>query len=257
MYPFYLDSKYKQKQADLSKKNWEKGLYTSLITPLETRTCKNKLCNNIFSVKPWDHKKYCSRHCSVTVNNASRIYSEETKRKLSLAARNYNNLLQGSKKVARVIKTCLHCKKEFKVLPYLAKRRKFCSNTCAIYIIGRLTTSPKASKGKSGIRFDIDPNICFYSTWEANIARVFTLVGIEWLYAPTIFDLGAHTYRPDFYLPNDDIYIEIKNFMGTYSLQRDTLFREIFFHRKLEVIGKEEYKEIAYHYQPLIDTWEK
>jgi hypothetical protein len=75
-----------------------------------------------------------------------------------------------------------------------------------IYAIRRLTTSPKASKGKPGIRPDINPSICFYSTWEANVARVFNLVGIKWQYGPKIFDLGQHTYRPDFYLPTENIY---------------------------------------------------
>ena len=64
---------------------------------------------------------------------------------------------------------------------------------CAISVTGRLTKSPKASKGKNGIRLDIDPNINFYSTWEANVARVYNLVGLKWTYAPKLFDLGEHT----------------------------------------------------------------
>lgn len=67
------------------------------------------------------------------------------------------------------------------------------------------TTSPKASKGKPGI-------ICFYSTWEANIALMYTYQRVVWHYAPKIFNLGQHTYRPDFYLPAEDTYIEVKNY---------------------------------------------
>jgi len=87
--------------------------------------------------------------------------------------------------------------------------RKYCCIHCLITTIGRRTTSPKASKGKPGVRIDVSPAICFYSTWEANIARVFNLVGIKWVYAPKIFNLGEHTYRPDFYLPDFDSYLEL------------------------------------------------
>lgn len=164
---------------------------------------------------------------------------------------------KGIEKVERVTKICRYCKKQFKVLPYLSSRRKFCSNKCAMKIIGGKTTSPKASKGKPGIRQDIDSSICFYSTWEANIARVFNLISITWEYAPRIFDLGDHTYRPDFYLPKDNIYIEIKNFMNAYSFNRDRLFREKYPDIKLTVISKKEYKEIEENYHLLIDFWEK
>ncbi|MBP9718987.1 MAG: hypothetical protein KBD46_00805 [Candidatus Levybacteria bacterium] len=253
---FYSDILYKQKQAEISKNNWKKGLYASLITPLETRNCKNTRCTKSFLIKPWDPKKFCSRSCAATFNNTNRIHSKETKNKIAFAMQKYTSPFKGVEKVTRVIKICFNCKKEFKVLPYLAKKRKFCSNACVMYVVGRLTTSPKASKGKPGIRIDIDPTICFYSTWEANIARVFTLVGIDWQFGPTIFDLDGHTYRPDFYLPEDNMYIEVKNFMAPYSLQRDTSFRKKFPNIKLEVLGKKEYKEIEEYYKPLIDHWE-
>ena len=127
---------------------------------------------------------------------------------------------------------------------------------CAMKIIGGRTTSPKASRGKSGIRLDIDESICFYSTWEANIARVFNLLDINWHYAPTVFDLGDHTYRPDFYLPSDSLYIEVKNFMNEYSFNRDKLFREKYPNIRLDVISKKEYKAIEANYKPLIEPWE-
>lgn len=156
----------------------------------------------------------------------------------------------------KVTLTCIACNKKFEVLPYLAKTRKYCCIHCLITTIGRRTTSPKASKGKPGVRIDISPTICFYSTWEANIARVFNLVGIKWIYAPKIFDLGEHTYRPDFYLPNFDTYIEIKNFMGDYSLKRDQTFRKKYSNIKLELILKKDYLEIKSNYKYFINNWE-
>lgn len=256
---FYNDHEYRRKQGENTRKWWKEGKYKSKIKPFEKRYCKRIKCQQIFLAKHHDKKLYCSSRCAALVNSPLRKTSLETRQRISLALKGKPNPYKGSIKIPRIAMIChnINCKKVVMLPPYLAKTQKYCSNACVISVVGRLTTSPKAAKSKPGIRLDIDPSLCFYSTWEANIARVFTLVGIEWVYAPTIFDLGSHTYRPDFYLPNDDVYIEVKNFMGSYSLERDMLFRDIYFHIKLEILGKKEYKEIEYYYRPLIDTWEK
>ena len=256
MYSFYSSLGYRQKQSEISKSNWREGIYAKKIKLLEIRNCKNNNCPNSFSAKPYDPKIFCSKSCASSFNNAKRLQTEETKRKIYLALQGFHSPFKGLEKVKRIAKVCLCCKKEFKILPYLASKRKYCSNKCAIYTIGRLTTSPKASKGKFGIRLDINPSICFYSTWEANVARVFSLVGIKWQYGPKIFDLGQHTYRPDFYLPIENLYIEVKNFMNNYSLERDKLFRKKFPNTKLEILSKIEYREIEANYKLLIDSWE-
>ncbi len=255
---FYDKPSYRQKQSEISRKNWLKGKFDSLRKPLETRACLNPKCIVTFQIKSYDPKKFCSHSCSASIGNNGRIQSLETRSKIAEALKFYPNHMKGIQRVTRITIFCqnLRCNKEIKILPYLAKIRKFCSNACAMKVIGGRTTSPKASKGKPGIRLDIDPNICFYSTWEANIARVFKLLHIEWQYAPTIFDLGQHTYRPDFYLPNDDKYIEVKNFMGNYSKERDRLFRKKYPQIQLNILSKKEYQQIKEQYQPLIDNWE-
>ncbi len=82
------------------------------------------------------------------------------------------------------------------------------------------------------------------------------MIGLRWEYAPKIFDLGEHTYRPDFYLPDDDLFIEVKNFMGKYSLERDKLFRQKYPKVKLEILARPEYEKIKLDYALLIERWE-
>lgn len=253
-YDFYTDPNYKIKQSIIAKNNWRSGNYKNLIK-WETRICKNESCINSFTVKPGDKRVFCSHSCSAHVGNLGRIQPVLTRQRISksLLASPYHLV---SKRVERIILTCKSCGKTFSVLPYLSKRQKFCSIHCSISNTGKLTTSPKASKGKNGIRPDIDPNINFYSTWEANIARVYNFIGLRWTYSPRIFDLGLHTYRPDFYLPDFDTYIEVKNFMGDYSKMRDSLFREKFPNIKLELILKNDYLEIKSIYKHLVQNWE-
>lgn len=255
---FYDDPVYKAKQSAGTKILWEKHKYQHLIKPLPKKICQNSFCHKIFIDKDSDRKIYCSRSCAASVNNHKRTHSFATRLKISLALKGNDNPNKESHRIPKLPIVCqnLKCKKQFFVLPYLAKRRKYCSNQCAMAVIGGKTTSPKASKGKPGIRLDIDTKICFYSTWEANFARVLNLLKIKWLYAPKRFNLDKHTYRPDFYLPEDNKFIEIKNFMGQYSLERDRLFRQKYPQITLEVISSKEYKEIENQYKPIIETWE-
>lgn len=253
---FYSSPEYRKLQSDITKTNWVKGIYNYRIKPLETRTCKNLNCGNTFKVKHFDPKIFCSHRCAAHVGNIGRKLSLSTRLKISKSVSLLPQSIFKRRCLPRITLVCLRCGKKFEVVPYLAKRRKYCSSLCAIKTIGSRTTSPKASKGKPGIRADIDPNICFYSTWEANIARVFNLVGLKWVYAPKIFDLGKHTYRPDFYLPYFDMFIEVKNFLGVYSLKRHLLFKKRYPNIKLKLLMKKGYLEIKENYKELIDNWE-
>jgi hypothetical protein len=57
----------------------------------------------------------------------------------------------------------------------------------------------------------------FRSKWEANIARYYNFVGIKWIYEPQEFEFykikrGSRFYKPDFYLPASDSWVELKGF---------------------------------------------
>ncbi|MDD5145274.1 MAG: hypothetical protein PHF44_00245 [Candidatus Pacebacteria bacterium] len=123
-------------------------------------------------------------------------------------------------------------------------------------VIGGKPTSPKAARGKAGIRQDINGKIYFYSRWEANVARLYNYLGIKWLYQPKTFDLGSQSYTPDFYLPKEKAYIEVKNFLWKYSKIRDEKFRKIYPDIKLKLILKAEYSKLENKYSKLIRNWE-
>jgi hypothetical protein len=57
---------------------------------------------------------------------------------------------------------------------------------------------------------------CFFrSSWEANFARYLNYKNIKWTYEPKVFIFpgvkkGTISYAPDFYLPDLDLWVEIK-----------------------------------------------
>ena len=146
------------------------------------------------------------------------------------------------------------CRKVFLREPWVI--RKFCSVRCSIAVTGGRPTSPKAARGKAGIRKDISKTIYFYSRWEANIARLFNYLGIKWIYQPRTFDLGSQNYTPDFYLPDYSTYIEVKNFLWKYSKIRDRKFRKLYPDINLILLLKKDYLELEKKYSHLIKNWE-
>lgn len=256
-YAFYDSVEYRRKQSLATKATWKKG-FLDFLYKRDKRNCLRKECGKDFETTPSNPKLYCSRNCSAVATNSGRYISEETRTKISnsLKLRGIRPPSFGKIKVPRAEILCQNqkCKKSFLVERWM--RRKFCSVQCAMEVIGKRPTSPRASRGKAGIRKDISDIIYFYSRWEANVARVYTYLGIEWAYAPTSFDLKKQTYTPDFYLPKTNIYVEVKNFWWKYSKERDEKFRKLYPTIKLEIISKIEYTDLEKQYAKSIPTWE-
>jgi len=252
---FYKNKEYREKQSSIMKENWKKGVF-DVIKKNEDRICKRIECKNIFQIIPSDPKVYCSRSCSGKVNNVGRITSEETKLKIAKSLIGTKSPFKGLLKVPRVEVICANnrCNKLFIAIKY--RNRKYCSNQCHMKVMGGKSTSAKASKGKAGIREDISCKIYFRSRWEANYARLLNYLKINWEYESKTFDLGYQNYTPDFYLPDSDEYVEVKNFLWKYSKIRDKNFRKLYPDIKLKLILSEDYLKLQNKYAKLIKNWE-
>lgn len=78
------------------------------------------------------------------------------------------------------------------------------------------TASPKV-----GTRIDI--GFFVRSAWEANMVRFYRKTGTCFIYEPCEFEFvglkrGNRFYKPDFYLPKDGSYVELKGFLDKQSL---------------------------------------
>ena len=68
---FHNSVVYKGKQAEIARKNWQKGVY-DFLRKREKRQCINPKCGGWFEAEPADPKKFCSRKCAAQVNNSKR-----------------------------------------------------------------------------------------------------------------------------------------------------------------------------------------
>ena len=109
-------------------------------------------------------------------------------------------------------------------------------------------------RGKTGIREDIGHYV--RSTWEANIARVFLLNNISYEYEKHRFILGDCSYCPDFYIPEKDIYIEVKGYLTSKAKEVLRKFIKANPDIALLVIDKEVYKTLQERFKDKIIVWE-
>lgn len=64
------------------------------------------------------------------------------------------------------------------------------------------------------------------STWEAATADHLTELGLSWFYEPQTFKLtDTVSYKPDFYIPDLDLYIEVKGRLKEEDLSKVDIFK--------------------------------
>lgn len=91
-----------------------------------------------------------------------------------------------------------------------------------------------------------DTEIYFRSSWELAVAEHLDAHGIEWLYEPTKFEISytydgvdkQGTYRPDFYLPAEQLYIEVKGYWRDDASVKVEAFKEKYASLRLDIWDK-------------------
>lgn len=115
-------------------------------------------------------------------------------------------------------------------------------------------THPNAYKskfGKTGYRKDL--GLFLKSRWEANVMRVYKFLGYTIKYEPKSFRLSTGaTYRPDFYVLELDIWIEVKGRWIADAYERFMLFKKEYPQIVIQVIDENKYKEIMNKFKNLI-----
>lgn len=112
-----------------------------------------------------------------------------------------------------------------------------------------------------GYRADLG-HIC-RSALEANYCRFLKWIGEPYEYEPKSFDLkyGIKTllYTPDLYLPDRDVWVELKGYLRPLCKIRLQLFKEQYPRLNFNVVlqSEVEWKDINKHFSKLIPMWEK
>lgn len=178
-----------------------------------------------------------------------RKQTDETKQKISTALKGkligYAAQTKGQKIIPDVIRICPRCNKEFEIRRW--KKTIFCSKKCGDAGNGGLR--PNAGKrGSWYFCFESNKQVYLDSTWEREYAEYLDKNNIRWI-RPTYLDWidvngKSHKYYADFYLINEDKYIDIKNDY-LITLDKEKISRVIERHDvNLEIISRDKLNEI-------------
>lgn len=111
---------------------------------------------------------------------------------------------------------------------------------------------------KGGFRDDLGHYV--RSNWEADFARVLKLHHLDYEYEPKTFKLTRSNgeimhYTPDFYVPKQKTFYEIKGWFHELDQEKMKLFKEQYPQIKLVFISKTKFAEFAMKYKNLV-RWE-
>ena len=88
-------------------------------------------------------------------------------------------------------------------------------------------------------------------TWERDIAAKFEQLNIQWIKLKTNKDTLKYemngkirSYTPDFYLPDYDMYVEVKGFWWGDDKEKMKIVLQTYPDKNIAVVEKEEYQEI-------------
>jgi len=202
---------------------------------IDGRTLKQyycKLCGNPISVVAALHKRGICKECKYKLHSAiMRGHSNNPKGEKSFTYKN------GKPK-------CIDCGKEINY----GKTRCVKCNGIAHSIRMSGVGNPmfgKVTHGK-GNKYN---NYYMRSSYEIAYAKWLDSNNIKWVYEPVAFKVDSNgkqtTYRPDFYLPETDEYIEIKGWWRDDAKEKFLEFRKKYPLINLAVLEKEQLIEMG------------
>jgi len=219
----------------MNKKGYSKNKHCKCGKPISDRAIKcgscarkGKNCHFFKDGKLCKDKKYYCIDCGRKILNETAIKGGGRCKYCANTGKNHPNWQGGKTHNNR----CIDCGIS---ISYNGKRCQKCFG--------------KSEMGKNNHRFGKPAShskgiyykdIFMRSNWEVAYAKYLDKKGIQWQYEPKTFDLGKTTYTPDFYLPETDIYIEIKGYWRDDAKEKIELFKKLFNNINIDILMKTE-----------------
>lgn len=103
---------------------------------------------------------------------------------------------------------------------------------------------PKSGFGKGSYYQRNDGSLTWLrSTYETRVAIILDQRGIEWMYEVPI-TINDQTWHPDFYLPQQNMFIEVKGYLLESSYNKMKSFSEFYQDERLLVVEEDDIKNL-------------
>ena len=186
--------------------------------------------NHCFGKHSWNYQgsvNYCCRDCGGLISKPTALKGKGRCRSCSRSGK-----LSWSSKIGKIhrgsnhhgwkggLPKCIDCGKELS--SYSCTRCVKC-NALVKGLFGK--RNPMYGKKPKFYRYKYK-RITLRSSWEVLLAIWLDFSNIKWEYESKTFDLGETTYTPDFYLPEFDVWIEVKGYWRDGNKEKVKLFQE-------------------------------
>jgi len=201
-------AKYCSTQCQIAYKNPGLNFHPSQTEIFAQKIFHCEYCKEPFSSRENKRRKYCSHECQ--------LFDLKAKKKIT-----------GRKKTCKDYdKVCKTCGDSFTTK---SKNRRFCSTLCWYM------SDECRRKCSHAVRYN---GITFRSSWEAIIAESLDKACFKYEYEKHTFDVGNDIgkYIPDFYIPEKDVFIEVKGQWIGDAKKKVARFKELYSDKRLYVI---------------------
>jgi hypothetical protein len=151
--------------------------------------------------------------------------------------------IYGKNRAKKIATKCLATRRKNKSFGGRAK-------TDELEILRRKKISESLKGNRNGFgkykRYSIKyKNYILKSGWELKVAKFFEKNCIDFVYESRLFSLDkTHTYTPDFFLPKNNLYIEVKGYWRKENKEKFELFKKLYPNVLIEIWEKKKLKEL-------------
>lgn len=167
-------------------------------------------------------------------------HSDETRKLLSIIAKNrVTNPMKGKKHSPET-------RKKISDAAIKSEKRKAYFNDPTVRLQRSMQAKERYKNGYvihgrgKWVVFEDGRKFYLKSSYEIRVANKLESLGIQWEYEPKVFGLGDTTYRPDFYLPEYDIWWEVKGWLNYYNKEKMYKFFKLYPEITLRMVWKED-----------------
>lgn len=131
--------------------------------------------------------RFCSEKCSRSFSTLSNKKAINEKKSKTIKEK-YKKGWQGNRRELVTLQ-CPICQRDFEILPYLVKRRKFCSRHCSHVNRGRKSAAKRVLRSKNEIQFselclnhfeNVLTNKPIFNGWDADVIIEDVKVAVLW-----------------------------------------------------------------------------
>lgn len=165
-----------------------------------------EICSKLIETSPSKNRRFCSQKCT-------NKWKKEAYKK---------------QRVEYIIVECGCCGKELERQPSKVNKRNYCNKSCRGKHIWEMESLSQKMVYKPCHGMIGNKKMWFRSKWELVFVQDFLEAsGLVWDYEPKSFQLlDGSKYTPDFYIQDDDVYVEIKGYDKSDSTKRFFKFTE-------------------------------